>query len=84
MENMTNMQTNHDIPKCNCCGNIAPWKLEPVLTGRHWIIGIILLIMGVVPGLIYLGTVVMIRSSKNNRAKICTKCNARNMFTFLY
>lgn len=84
MENTSTMQTNHDIPKCTCCGNIGPWKVEPLFTGRHLLIGIVLMIFGFVPGLIYLGTVAVIRSNENNRAKICTKCKAQNMFTFLY
>lgn len=84
MAETTNTQTKHDVPRCTCCGNVGPWKVEPVLLGKHWAIGIVLMIFGFVPGLVYLGITVAIRSNEDHRAKICTSCKARNMFTFLY
>ncbi len=84
MDNTNNQTMTHQVPKCLACGNVEKWKIEPVFRGVDRVIGIVLLIMGVVPGLIYLGTVGLIRSNKNNRAKICKKCGSRNMFTFTY
>lgn len=75
---------HRDMPKCNYCGNIAPWKIGPVLRPLDFIIGVGLLLFGFVPGLIYLGVVALIRSNEKNREKICTKCGARNMFTNMY
>ncbi len=74
----------HDIPKCTCCGNIAPWKKGPVLRGIDFIIGLVLLLLGVVPGIIYLLVVGIVRSNEKNREKICRKCGARNLFTYIY
>lgn len=82
--NTTNTPTKHDVPKCTCCGHVGPWKEEAALTGKHWIIGLILMIFGFVPGLIYLLVTLAVRSGKNNRAKICRNCDARNLFTFIY
>lgn len=76
--------TFHQIPKCTYCGNVAPWKVGPILRPMDYIIGGIFLIPFIFPGIIYIGTVALIRSSKNNREKICSKCNARNMFTNMY
>ena len=80
----TYVPTHHPIPKCNYCGNIEEWKIEPLFRPMDFIIGIILLIFGIVPGIIYLGVVGLIRSNKDHRAKICKKCGAKNMFTNLY
>lgn len=74
----------HDIPMCTCCGYVGEWKVGPVLKGRHWVIGIILLFLGVVPGIIYLTTAAIVRSGKGNREKICKQCGAKNLFTFFY
>lgn len=79
-----NTQTTHDVPKCTCCGHVGPWKVDPLLTPMHWVIGIVLLFFGFVPGIIYLGVVAAIRSNKNNRGKTCTNCKAKNLFTFIY
>ncbi len=76
--------THHEIPKCNYCGNIAPWKVGPILRPMDFVIGVALLLLGFIPGLVYLGVVALIRSNDKNREKICTKCGARNMFTNLY
>lgn len=83
-QNQNVSATQHELPKCTCCGNIAPWKTGPILRTMDFVIGIALLLFGFVPGLIYLGVVALIRSDKKNREKICTKCGARNMFTNLY
>ena len=83
MENLTNVQ-QHNIPKCLSCGTITKWKIEPLFTSSHLAVGVVLLVMGVFPGIIYLGTVTVIRSNPNNRAKICPRCGGRNMWTFMY
>ena len=49
-----------------------------------FVIGVGLLLLGFIPGLVYLGVVALIRSNDKNREKKCTKCGARNMFTNLY
>lgn len=74
----------HDIPKCTCCGHIGPWKVGPILRPIDFVIGIILLVLGFIPGLVYFGVVATIRLNEKNREKTCTKCNARNLFTFVY
>ena len=85
MESNTNYRpTIHDVPKCTCCGNIAPWKVEPIMTGSRWVIFIILLICGFAPGIFYLFTVLLVHGSKKKRSKICRKCKAENLFTFEY
>ena len=80
-------QTKHDVPKCNCCGYIGPWKEDPVFRPVDYIVTIILLLLGFVPGIAYAGVVLAIRSGKHGdayRTKHCTNCGAKNMFTFLY
>lgn len=77
-------ETKHDVPKCTCCGYVGNWKLDSLLRPVDIVIGIILLFLMVVPGLVYLGTVMLVRSNKNRRAKICPQCKARNLWTFLY
>lgn len=74
----------HDVPQCTCCGHIGPWKVGPVLRPMDFVIGIAFAFLGVFPGLIYLGVVAAIRINEKNREKICTKCNAKNLFTFRY
>ena len=71
------------MPKCLHCGTITKWRTEPLLTGRHWLIGG-LLMLAAGSGLIYLGVVALIRTNKNTRAKTCPKCKAANMWTFQY
>lgn len=78
------MEKRNNIPKCTCCGYIGNWELDKVFRPMDWVIGIILLLLGIVPGLIYLGVVGLIRSNKDRRAKICPQCKARNLWTFLY
>ena len=75
--------TQHQIPKCNACGYVGLWTVEPFLLPRHWLIGGLLL-FAAGAGLGYWLVVIIMRSDKNNRAKICSKCHARNLFTFLY
>lgn len=76
--------TTHDVPRCTCCGHIGPWKVSPLFSAIDIIIAIVLLCLGFVPGLIYIVVHIILFGSKNNRAKRCTKCNAKNLFTFLY
>lgn len=77
-------QQKHDIPRCTCCGYIGEWKLDSLFRPVDFVIGIILIFLGVVPGIIYFATVGLIRSNKDRRAKICPKCKARNLWTFFY
>lgn len=74
----------HTIPKCTCCGYVGEWKKEPVLRTMDIIIGLFLLIIGVIPGIVYIGVVALIRSNENNRGKICPSCKSKNLWTFLY
>ncbi len=76
--------TKRDVPKCTHCGYEGQWKVGPLLRPIDFIIGIIFLIFGVVPGLIYIGVVAAIRSNEDNREKICPKCNSKNLWTFFY
>lgn len=82
----TQEQTNNkkEIPKCTHCGYVGEWKIGPILRPIDYIIGIVFLLFGVVPGLIYIGVVAAIRSNEDNREKICPKCNAKNLWTFFY
>lgn len=84
MEETMNTPTKHDVPKCSCCGYIGPWKVEPVLLGVHWVIGIVLMLFGFVPGVVFLIVVAAMRSKEDNRGKICPNCKGKNLFTFLY
>lgn len=71
------------VPKCLNCGNVTAWIVEPVLLPRHFMIGIpLILLFG--GGLIYLAVVLAVRSNSANRAKICPRCGARNMWSFDY
>ncbi len=81
---MQSAQQTHTVPKCQSCGHIGEWKLGPVLRPMDIVIGIVLLIFGFIPGIVYLGVVAAIRSNKDRREKICTKCGAKNLFSFLY
>ena len=74
----------HEIPKCTYCGNVAPWKVGPVLRPLDFLVGGIFLLFCIVPGATYLACVAMLRSNEKNREKICTECGARNMFTNIY
>jgi hypothetical protein len=74
---------HHNTPKCLNCGNIAPWKVEPMFRLIDWVIfGILLGAFG--SGFIYLLIVWISRINPANRTKICSLCGAKNMFTFLY
>ena len=73
----------HSVPKCQVCGRIGPWTVEPVLLPHHIIIFIVLL-LAFFGGLIYLVIVLIIRSSEDSRAKICPHCGSKNMHTFVY
>lgn len=79
-----NTFTTHNMPRCTACGNVGQWQVESILRPIDWIIGLVLMIMGFLPGLIYLGVTIAIRSNKDRRAKICPMCKAKNMFTFQY
>ncbi|MBQ8131584.1 MAG: zinc ribbon domain-containing protein [Bacilli bacterium] len=74
----------HDVPKCTHCGYVGQWEVGPVFRSMDYIIGICFLILGVVPGLVYLGVVGAIRSNPDNREKTCPKCKAKNLWTFFY
>ena len=74
----------HEQPRCNACGHIGKWKVEPVFRPMDWVVGLVLMVLGIVPGLVYLGVTGALRSNKDRRAKICAKCKAKNMFTFQY
>ena len=80
----SNAPTHHTIPKCTCCGNVEEWQVGPLFRTMDFIIGAVLLLVGFVPGLVYMGVVGFIRYNKDNREKICKKCGAKNMFTNLY
>jgi hypothetical protein len=79
----TVIPTHQSVPRCLSCGAIAPWKVDGILRPMDWAIGLLFLIVWG-GGLVYLIVVALIRSNPNNRAKICTRCGARNMFTFQY
>ena len=74
----------HDVPRCSCCGYVGQWQVESLFRPMDWVIGILLLILGIIPGIVYLVTVALIRSNKDRRAKICPSCKARNLWTFFY
>ena len=76
--------TQHKTPRCNSCGNIGEWKVGPLLRPIDLVIGVVLLLFGVFPGIVYLGVVAAVRSNVDRREKICPKCGAKNMFSFLY
>lgn len=76
--------TKHDVPRCTCCGYVGQWKLDSLFRPMDYVIGILLLFLGIIPGVIYLVVVGLIRSNKNRRAKICPSCKARNLWTFFY
>lgn len=78
------VQQKHDVPKCTHCGYVGHWKSGPILRPMDFIIGIIFLFLGVVPGIIYLVTVALIRSNEDRREKICPQCKSNNLWTFLY
>lgn len=83
-QNFYSQPVKHDVPKCTCCGYVGPWKKGPLFRPVDIIIGIALLILGVIPGIVYLGVVAAIRASGDRREKICPKCKAKNMWTFMY
>ena len=73
----------NQIPKCLSCGQITPWNIEPLFLPVHWIIAVIFLCAGGT-GVIYLLVVWLIRKDPSNRTKICPKCGAKNLWTFIY
>ncbi len=75
-------QVQHQVPKCQSCGAVTPWKVEPLFLPRHWIIGLLFLFAGGT-GVIYLAAVGLSRKG-NGRAKICPMCGGRNMWAFVY
>jgi hypothetical protein len=74
---------SHAVPKCLSCGYVGPWKVDGLLRPMDWVIGLLFMV-AFGSGLVYLVVVALLRSNKNNRAKICTNCKARNMFAFQY
>jgi len=83
-QNSGYIPTTHDIPKCTCCGHIGPMKTEALFTPMEIFLAIFFLILGVVPGLIYIGVHILRFGSKKNRRKICTKCKSKDMYTYVY
>jgi len=75
--------TQHNIPKCQHCGNIGQWVVGPIFTPTDWIIGGVLF-FAFGGGFIYLLIVGISRSNPNNRPKKCAQCGSQNMFTFIY
>ena len=73
-----------DVPKCTYCGHVGPWIVSPLFRPIDYVCGAIFLIPFVIPGITYLAVIAIIRSNKNNREKICAKCKAKNLFTFIY
>lgn len=76
-------EQRHAVPKCQACGWVGPWQVEPLLLAHHIII-CLLLLFAFGGGLIYLMIVLIIRSNEGNRAKTCPNCGAKNMHTFMY
>ena len=83
-EGNNNSPIHHEKPKCTYCGNVEDWQVGPLFRTMDYVIGIGLCVMGILPGIAYLGVVGLIRSNKDNREKICKKCGAKNMFTNMY
>jgi hypothetical protein len=83
IESEQGAQQTHDVPKCLSCGTVTPWQIEPVLRQIDWIIGLVLL-CAFGGGLVYLLVVAAVRSNPARRAKLCPKCGARNLWTFVY
>ena len=69
-------------PKCLRCGTVTPWKVEAILLPRHFVISFLLLFL-FGGGIVYFIVVLLVRSNPNSRAKICPRCGARNMWTFI-
>jgi hypothetical protein len=77
------VETRHGVPKCQACGYIGQWNVEPLLLTHHILITIFfMLFFG--GGLIYLLIVVISRSNESSRGKVCPSCGAKNMHTFVY
>ncbi len=73
----------HSIPRCLNCGRITRWQVEPLLLPIHIGIALVLL-LAFGGGLIYIILVALIRADPANRGKICPRCGAKNMWTFVY
>lgn len=73
----------HGAPKCQACGWVGPWNVEPVLMTHHIIIFVVLL-LAFGGGLIYLVIILIMRSNDSSRGKICPNCGSKNMHTFVY
>lgn len=73
----------HSQPRCQSCGYVGPFQVEPLLLTHHIVIFVVLL-LAFGGGLVYLLVILLMRSSESNRAKICPSCGSRNMFTFVY
>lgn len=68
---------------CLNCGTVTEWKVESLLLARHWIIFLLLILLKGI-GFIYLIIVLLLRSNKDKRAKVCSYCTAKNMWSFIY
>ncbi len=73
----------NQTPKCTHCGYIGNWTLGPILRPIDFIIGIALLLLGFIPGLVYVGVVALVRMNPDRREKICPNCKAQNLWTFI-
>ena len=82
--NVTYQVMPHNVPKCQCCGYVGPWKVESVIRPMDIILTIVFAFLGIFPGIIYITIVLIIRSNEKNRAKYCRNCNGKNLFTFIY
>lgn len=60
---------------CTRCGFTGPHGIERNITGRQWALFVVLLVLGVVPGLIY-GAVLLVAGGEQ-RLWVCPKCGAR-------
>ena len=81
----TNMPSgmSNQTPRCTHCGYVGNWTVGPILRPIDFIIGIVLLLLGIIPGVVYLGVVAAIRMNPDRREKICPRCKAQNLWTFI-
>ena len=78
IENISNQ-----VPKCLSCGQITPWNIQPIFLPMDFLIAAIFFCAGGT-GLIYLLVDWLMRKDPSNRSKICPKCGAKNLWTFIY
>lgn len=78
------VESRHNVPKCTYCGYVGPWIVGPVFRPIDIILTIVFLFIGIIPGLVYAGVIFFIRKDERNREKVCPKCHAKNLWTFIY